>query len=61
MPLVEISMIDGRTAEKKAELIKEVTKTVCRVLGSEPPRVRVIIRDVPPENWGVAGVPKSQG
>ncbi|MCP4330666.1 MAG: 4-oxalocrotonate tautomerase [Alphaproteobacteria bacterium] len=60
MPIVDISILEGRTDDKKAELIREVTDTVCRVLDSEPARVRVLIRDVPHANWGVAGTPKSQ-
>jgi len=55
VPLIEISMLEGRDDETKAALIRAVTDTVCGVLDSPPERVRIIIRDVPHANWGVAG------
>lgn len=55
MPFIEINMLEGRTDETKADLIREVTETVCRVLESPPERVRIIIRDVPHVNWGAGG------
>jgi len=61
MPIIEINMLEGRDDAKKAELIREVTNTVMRVLGSKPEAVRVLIRDVPHANWGTAGMPKEKG
>lgn len=60
MPIIDISMLEGRPKEKKAELIRNVTDTVVETLGVPAQSVRVIIRDVPADQWGVAGVPKSQ-
>ena len=55
MPIVEISLIEGRSLEKKAELIKEVTNAVQKVLGSRPMDIRVVLRDIPKGNLGVGG------
>lgn len=60
MPFLQMHMIEGRGAEKKKELIAELTQTVCRVLEAEPGTVRVELVEVPPENWGVAGVPLAE-
>ena len=60
MPFLQMHMIEGRPDEKKKELIKELTETVCRVLGADPQAVRVELIEVPPENWGIAGVPMSE-
>jgi 4-oxalocrotonate tautomerase len=58
MPIIDITLIEGRPAEKKAELIKEVTDATERALGCKRETVRVMIRDIAPENFGVAGVTK---
>jgi 4-oxalocrotonate tautomerase len=58
MPLVEVTIIEGRPAEKKTRLIKEVTDVVVKTLDAPPEAVRVIIREVPAAHWGVGGVPK---
>lgn len=59
MPIIDITLIEGRTAEKKAALIKEVTDATERALGAKRETIRILIRDIPPENFGVAGVPKA--
>jgi len=58
MPLVEVTMIEGRPAEKKRRLIAALTDTVIKTLDAPRETVRVIIREVPGSNWGVAGEPK---
>jgi len=60
MPFLQMHMIEGRPDEKKRELITELTETVCRVLEADPQAVRVELVEVPPENWGIAGVPMSE-
>jgi 4-oxalocrotonate tautomerase len=59
MPIVEITLIEGRPSEQKRALIGQVTDTVERVLGVPRETIRVLLREVPPQNWGVAGVPKA--
>ena len=59
MPLLQVSLIEGRTAELEEELIAELTETVVRVLDAPRESVRVILYGVPAEHWGVAGVSKA--
>lgn len=58
MPLVEVTMIEGRTKEKKVALMKAVTDAVETTIGAPRESIRVVIREVPPEHWAVGGVPK---
>lgn len=57
MPIVQIHLLEGRTPERKAELIASVTEACCRTLGSKPEAVRVILEEMKPENFGRGGKP----
>ena len=59
MPIVNITLIQGRSPEKKAALMKSVTEAVVASIGAPAESVRVIINEVPPEHFAVAGVAKS--
>jgi len=58
MPLVEVTLIEGRSTEVKAALMKALTDAVEAALGAPRDSIRVIVREVPAENWAVGGVPK---
>jgi 4-oxalocrotonate tautomerase len=60
MPIVQISMIHGRTPEKKEQLIKKVTDAISEVLQIPADRVRIILNEVPKENIGYGGIPLSK-
>lgn len=60
MPIVHISMIAGRTSEKKEQLMKKVTDAIIEVLQIPADRVRIILNEVPKENLGYGGVPLSK-
>lgn len=60
MPIVQIQKVEGRTPEKKLALIREVTDAVIRAIDAPRQTVRVIILEVPPENFGVGGVTKAE-
>ncbi|HYV02031.1 MAG TPA: 2-hydroxymuconate tautomerase [Actinomycetota bacterium] len=60
MPIVQVEMLQGRDAEKKRRLIRMVTDAVCEALDVKPESVRVIIREMEPDHYGIAGVPASE-
>ena len=60
MPIIQISMIAGRTPEKKEQLIKKVTDAIVEVLQIPAERVRIILNEVPKENIGEGGIPLSK-
>jgi 4-oxalocrotonate tautomerase len=53
-------MIQGRTKEKKEELIKKVTDAIVEVLKIPHDRVRIILNELPKENLGYGGIPLSK-
>ncbi|WP_413300086.1 2-hydroxymuconate tautomerase [Bacillus sp. 1P10SD] len=59
MPIVQVHLLEGRSKELKQQLISEITAAVSRTLGNSPETIRVLLHDIPPENWGVAGLPMS--
>jgi 4-oxalocrotonate tautomerase len=58
MPIIHVHLLEGRSKDLKQQLISEVTAAVSKTLGNPPETIRVILHDVPAENWGVAGVSK---
>ena len=57
MPIDQIHLLEGRTPERKAELIAAVTEACCRTLGSRPEAVRIILEEMKRENFGKGGKP----
>jgi 4-oxalocrotonate tautomerase len=57
MPVVEITLVEGRSKEKKLALMKAVTEAVVASIEAKPESVRVILREIPSDHFGVAGVP----
>ncbi|WP_243290923.1 2-hydroxymuconate tautomerase [Bacillus sp. FJAT-47783] len=55
MPFVQINILQGRSPEKKEQLIKEVTWKIAEILECPQENIRVMINEMPPENWGIAG------
>lgn len=51
MPLVEITMVAGRSPEQIRSLIHEVHEAVVRSTESDPSGVRVLVRELPPTHW----------
>ena len=55
MPFIQISLIEGRSKEEKAALIKEVSEAAMRTVGATPDNTRVVIYEVTADEWGVGG------
>lgn len=55
MPIVQVHLLEGRSKELKQQLISEITSVVSNTLGNSPETIRVLLHDVPQENWGVGG------
>ena len=56
MPVIQITMSEGRTAEQKRELVRVLTKESARILNTREETIRILIYEVSKENWGNAGV-----
>jgi len=58
MPVVQISLVEGRDAGRKRALVSAVTEAVVETLGVTPQQVRVLLYELPLGHWGVGGVVK---
>lgn len=58
MPIVTVNLMEGRTPEQKAAMISEVTDAIVRTTGAKKEAVSIIIQDMKPENYGIAGQSK---
>lgn len=56
MPYVNIQITEGATRAQKAELVKDVTASLVRVLGKKPEHTHVVIQEIAEEDWGFAGL-----
>lgn len=60
MPIIQIDMLEGRDAEMRAGIIRDVTDAFCRTTGNKPETVHVVLRDIPLDSWGQGGVTKAE-
>ncbi len=60
MPLVQATILQGRTQEKKEAFCRAVAEAAVEHLDVQLPQVRVIISEVPPEHWTIGGVTKAE-
>lgn len=55
MPTIRIEMLEGRTPEQKAELVRAITETTVKVLDCSPQAVDILIYDIPKNHWATGG------
>ncbi|MCA8093460.1 2-hydroxymuconate tautomerase family protein [Burkholderia anthina] len=55
MPIALIKIMKGRSPEKRRRLIESVSQAMAESLEMPIDGVRVLIEEVPPENWGRGG------
>ena len=60
MPFIQVTMVEGRTAEQKHDLMKRITDATSESLGSDPQRIRVAIYEVSADEWAIGGEPISK-
>ena len=60
MPVIQASILAGRSQEQKDAFIEGVTKVAMEALNVEAHQVRVLISEYPHENWGIAGISKAR-
>ncbi|WP_019529176.1 2-hydroxymuconate tautomerase [Dasania marina] len=60
MPIAVINIIEGRTQQQKHALIHEITEAIVRAIDTPPENVRVIINDMPKDNFGIGGLSVTQ-
>ena len=56
MPVIQITISQGRSIQQKRELIKVLTRETARIMQTQEEKVRILIYEVSKENWGNAGI-----
>lgn len=51
MPVVQINMLEGRTSAQKNAMYSKVSRAISETLGVPVERIRIIVQEVPKENW----------
>lgn len=55
MPLIHVSLFEGRTAEQKREFAVAVTADAVRTLKCTPETVDIIFEDIKKSDWATGG------
>lgn len=55
MAIVEITILKGRSQEKKERVIKGVTEVLMKEIDPDPSHIRVIIHETEPGDYAVGG------
>lgn len=59
MPLIQVTMVQGRTTEQKHALIRNLSQSMAETLDVPLERIRVAIYEVSSDEWGIGGQPVS--
>ena len=51
MPLVEVTLAEGRSADQVRAMMREVHEAVLRTVDTKSEHIRVIVREVPRTHW----------
>ena len=54
MPVVIVEMWEGRTIEKKKQLVEDITAAFVKI-GTPADQVHIILKDNPKHNWASGG------
>lgn len=60
MPIMQVFLIEGRTEEQKARLIRALTDAAVEAVGAPVETVRVMITEVPKGQFGIGGKTASE-
>jgi 4-oxalocrotonate tautomerase len=56
MPYVNVQITKGATRTQKAQLVKDITDSLVRVLGKKPEHTHIVIQEIADEDWGYSGL-----
>jgi 4-oxalocrotonate tautomerase len=56
MPVIQVTISQGRSVEQKRELVKILTRETARIMKTDEEKVRILIYEISRENWGNAGI-----
>jgi 4-oxalocrotonate tautomerase len=56
MPIIQVSLVEGREPEKVTHFIHEVTRVAAETLDAPLDTIKVLVNEIPPTHWGSGGV-----
>lgn len=56
MPLIEVTLVEGRTPEQIRSLMHELHEAAVRAVAAPPESIRVVVREVPAAHWAAGDV-----
>ncbi len=56
MPYINVQITKGASREQKAQLVKEFTDSLVRILGKKPEHTHIVIQEIADEDWGFSGM-----
>jgi 4-oxalocrotonate tautomerase len=56
MPLIEVTLVDGRSSEQIRSMMRAVHEAAARTLDIESEYINVIVRPVSPDHWSTGDV-----
>ena len=59
MPLIQVTMVEGRTVEQKHALIRNLSQSMAETLEVPLERIRVALYEISADEWGIGGEPFS--
>mgnify|MGYP006153400793 CR=1 FL=1 len=54
MPLIQVTMVEGRTVEQKHALIRNLSQSMAETLEVPLERIRVALYEISADEWGIA-------
>ena len=56
MPIIQVNMLEGRSVAQKRRMIAAITDAVVGALDVSPDSVRILINELHPEHFALAGI-----
>ncbi len=56
MPLIEVTMVEGRTPQQVRALISALTDAAVETVAAPRESIRVVVREVPATHWAAGDV-----
>ena len=56
MPLIQVTLVEGRSPEQLRTLISKLTSAVTDAIGAPKEAIRVVLNEVPDTHWAAGDV-----
>jgi 4-oxalocrotonate tautomerase len=60
MPYVNVQITKGASKAQKAQIIKDITRSLVSVLDKKPEHIHIVIQEIADEDWGFGGMPTDE-